>query len=162
MIKVVCPGSYDPITLGHIDVIKRCARIFDYVYVVVGYNPNKTGMLSPALRVKYVEDALKDCKNVEVVSFDGLTADFACEHECSIIVKGIRNAQDLDYENPMANANKDIAQSKHGRELETLYLPASLENLYISSSFVRQLVELGLPTDKYVHNPKLLLELIGK
>ena len=161
MNKVLCPGSFDPMTLGHLSVIRRCAALFDKVFVVVGYNENKKGLLTPEQRVLFAKDALGDLPNVEIEAYSGLTVDYAYEHGCSIIVKGVRNSADLDYENEMAIANRDISISKFGKTIETLYFPSEPIYSYTSSSMVRQLLSLHLPIDKYVHNSELLYNILG-
>lgn len=161
MNNVLCPGSYDPITLGHLSVIRRCAAVFDKVFVVVGYNENKKGLLTPEQRVLFAKDALGDLHNVEIEAYSGLTVDYAHEHDCDIIVKGIRNSVDLDYENEMAVANRDISITKFGKSIETLYIPSEPIYIYTSSSTVRQLMSMHLPIEKYVHNSELLYEILG-
>ncbi len=162
MSKVMLPGSYDPMTLGHIDIIKRCAAMFEEVIVVIGYNEKKHGLLTSAQRVKYAENALFDLKNVEVTSYDGLTIDFAYNNSIDFIVKGIRNNADVSYENEMAYVNGNASFEKFGKRIETLYLSSAPEYMYISSSVVRQMLQVGLSVEKYVHNEELLKRLIGK
>ena len=162
MNKVICPGSYDPITLGHIDVIKRCAKIFDYVYVAIGKNPEKKGLLTPEKRAEFARDAFRNYSNVEVVIYEGLTVDLAHKLGCNCVVKGIRNLEDLEYENKMAYANSEIASNKYGENFNTLYIPSKPEKMYISSSYVRQLIALDLDICEYVHNKELLHKLLKK
>lgn len=162
MSKVLCPGSFDPMTLGHISIIGRCASSFDEVVVLVGYNDKKTGLLTAEQRVEFAKDALKDFSNVRIDSYSGLTVDYAYEYNCDLIVKGVRNSVDLEYENEMAIANRVISMSKFGKSIETLYFPSEPLFAYTSSSTVRQLLSLNLPIDKYVHNPELLYKILGK
>lgn len=156
------PGSYDPMTLGHIDIIKRCAAMFDKVIVVIGYNEKKRGLLNSIQRVKYAENALCDIKNVYVKSYDGLTIDFAYNNDIDFIVKGIRNDADVSYENEMAYVNGKASFEKFGKRIETLYLSSAPEYMYISSSVVRQMLGVGLSVKEYVHNEDLLKSIIGQ
>lgn len=160
MSKVLVPGSFDPMTLGHIEIIKRCSAIFDKVVVMVGYNENKKGLLTADQRLRFACDALKDLPNVEVVVFGGLVTDFAHENDIDMIVKGIRNEEDLSYESEMAYVNSDISLQKYGKRTETLFMNSSPEMVYTSSSLVRKLLALNLPVEKYVHAPALLNEII--
>lgn len=162
MSKALCPGSFDPLTLGHIDIIKRCSNIFDEVIVLIGKNDQKKGLLSYDARFEYIKDAFKDISNVNFVIYDGLTIDFAFDNNVDVIVKGVRNSADVEYENEMANTNKYLSFDKYGKVIDTLFLQSSPENMYTSSSLVRQLISMNLPIDRYVHNPKLLFKLLGK
>ncbi|MBR3994410.1 MAG: pantetheine-phosphate adenylyltransferase [Clostridia bacterium] len=159
MSKVLIPGSFDPITLGHIDIIKKCSKSFDKVIVMVGYNENKKEFLSAEKRVMYALDALKDLQNVDVVSYPGFVIDFAYDNKIDFIVKGIRNNEDFEYESQMASVNYTLSLEKYGRGIETFFINSSPEYRYTSSTLVRQLMELKLPFDKYAHNPKLLNEI---
>ncbi len=160
MVKVLCPGSFDPLTLGHLDIIRRCSAAFDQVIVAVGVNESKKGFLSYEKRLEYIKDAVRDLSNVTAVIYEGLTVDFAFETGADIIVKGVRNFEDFAYENEMTVVNLDIARHKYGRELETLYMYSSPVHMHTSSSLVRKLACSNLPVEKYVHNAQLLYELM--
>ncbi|MBR5309311.1 MAG: pantetheine-phosphate adenylyltransferase [Clostridia bacterium] len=160
MSKVLVPGSFDPFTLGHLDVVKRCSATFDKVVVMVGFNSAKKGFLSEQKRIEYINDAVKELDNVEVIAYDGLVVDFAHDNGIDFIVKGIRNENDVEYESQMACVNKNIALEKYGKGIETLYLQAAPEFVHTSSSLVRQLIGMNLSVSKYVHNENLLLRLI--
>lgn len=160
MVKVLCPGSFDPLTLGHLDIIKRCSKIFDQVVVAVGVNENKKVFIPYEKRLEYINDAIRDLPNVSAVLYKGLTVDFAKEQGIDLIVKGIRNSGDFAYENEMAVVNRDISLKKYGREIETLYMYSAPEHIHTSSTLVRDLVSMKLPVDEYVHNDRLLYELI--
>ncbi len=159
MTKVMIPGSFDPFTLGHLDIVVRCSKIFDEIIVVVGNNSQKKYLLSAESRVKYIEDATKNFKNVKCVLWDGLIADFAVANGIKIIVKGIRNQVDVEYENEMTFVNRSIADTKNNAVLETFYLASLPEYSHISSSVVRKLLSLDLSVNSYVHNEELLKKL---
>lgn len=159
MTKAMLPGSFDPFTLGHLDIVKRCSKIFDEVVIVIGRNSQKNYLLSVENRVKYIEDAIKDLDNVTCEIWDGIVADFAAENKINVIVKGVRNSTDLDYENIMTFVNRDIANEKYSKALETFYLPCRPEYSNISSSVVRKLLQLDISVDKYVHNEVFLKNL---
>lgn len=133
MRKAIFAGSFDPMTIGHINIIKRASELFDELYVVVAYNIDKKGILAPDERVALITAALSDFKNVKVVKHTGLTAAFAKENGIKYLVRGIRNAQDAQYEIELAINNKFIND-----ELETVILPADKEHLITSSTQVKQ------------------------
>lgn len=162
MTKAICPGSYDPFTLGHLNIVRRCALLFDDVTVLVAVNPEKKYCLSTEDRIRYIQDATKELHNVHVEQFEGLLVDYALRHGADVIVKGLRGASDYTYEQEMASVNAEIALFRGKRRLETLFLPCAPEHLYTSSTRVRELLSLGAPVDLYVHDPKLLSELWKK
>lgn len=138
MRKAVCPGSFCPVTNGHIDVILRASKIFDKVVVLVMTNPDKECVFTPEERCDMIKAALKDEKNIEVASYNGLLADYLKDNDVSAIVKGIRSGSDFDYEFQMALANKALAPNA-----ETVFVAAKPENMYLSSSLVRQIASFG-------------------
>ena len=138
MRKAVCPGSFCPITNGHIDVIMRAAKIFDEVTVLVMTNPDKDCVFTSEERCDMIKEALSGAKNVKVDSYNGLLADYVKENGISAIVKGIRSGSDFDYEFQMALANKALAP-----DAETVFVAAKPENMYLSSSLVRQIASFG-------------------
>lgn len=139
MRTAICPGSFDPITLGHLNIIRRASRIFDEVIVCVMYNSTKTSpMFSIEERVDMVRRAVKKYPNVSVDSSDGLLAEYARGHEGAVIVKGLRAASDFEYEFQMNLINKNI-----NPELETMFLTASGKYTFLSSSVVREMAQYG-------------------
>ncbi len=134
----VCPGSFDPITVGHVDIIKRAAKMFDRVIVVVMVNPKKTYSFTPEERVTLVRAATADLDNIEVDYSDGLLAEYAREKGASVIIKGLRAMSDFEYEFQMALANKKL-----NSEVETVFLTTAAENMYLSSSMVKQIASMG-------------------
>jgi pantetheine-phosphate adenylyltransferase len=144
----VVPGSFDPVTLGHIDVIGRAAGIFDEIHVLVVHNPGKSALLPIAQRVNLIEQSIRDAGlqgNIKVTSWSvGLLVDYCVEVEASVIVKGIRSQVDVAYETPMAIVNRNLAG------VETVFLLPSPENAHVSSSLVRQVAGLGGDVSPYV------------
>lgn len=136
----VCPGSFDPITVGHLDIIIRASRLFDSVIVTVMSNDSKKCIFSVDERVKMINDVIVDCglSNVSVDSSDNLLADYMKEKSATAIVKGLRAVSDFEYEFQMALTN-----SKLNPDVETLFLTTRAENMYLSSSMVRQIASMG-------------------
>lgn len=130
----VYPGSFDPITNGHLDIIKRASRIFDKVVVGVLINKNKRPEFSAEERISLIEKVTADLKNVEVASFDGLLVDFARQYGANVIVKGLRTVDDFEYEFQMALLNKTLDS-----ECETMFMMTDSKYSYISSSMVKEL-----------------------
>ena len=142
----VCPGSYDPITLGHVDVIRRAAGLFDKVIVCVLVNGGKTnGMFSPEERLHQVQLAVAELENVEAELHTGLLADFARERGACALVKGVRNGTDLDWEHQMAHVNRELYPG-----LETVLLPARQELGWLSSTVAREMIRYRQPLKKYL------------
>jgi pantetheine-phosphate adenylyltransferase len=135
MTTALCPGSFDPPTNGHIDVIERAIEIFDHVVVAVVANPSKEPMFSADERKELISDAFAD--RVKVESFDGLLVDFARSVGVDVVVKGLRAVSDFDYELQMAQMNRTLAG------VETVFLPTNPEWSYLSSSLVREVARLG-------------------
>lgn len=134
----VCPGSFDPVTYGHLDIICRAANMFDKVVVVVASNKSKTNSFTPQERVEMIKKCIPDLENVEVESFDGLLADYAAAKGATAIIKGLRAMSDFEYEFQMALANKKL-----NPKVETLFLTTSAQNMYLSSSMVKQIASMG-------------------
>ncbi|MEE0946362.1 MAG: pantetheine-phosphate adenylyltransferase [Acutalibacteraceae bacterium] len=134
----IYPGSFDPITLGHLDIIHRAAKIFDKLIVVVMVNPSKKCSFSPEERVELIRQCTKDLDNIYVEFSDGLLADYAKEKNAGAIIKGLRALSDFEYEFQMALTN-----SKLNPDVETLFLTTKAENMYLSSSMVRQIASMG-------------------
>ena len=135
--KVLIPGSFDPPTNGHIEVIKRASNVFDEVFVGVVVNPQKDPMFEVAERKKMLVEILVDISNVNIESFEGLLVDFAKKMEINAIVKGLRAMTDFDYELQMAQMNFNLA------DFETIFIPASPEYGYVSSSMVKEIYSYG-------------------
>jgi pantetheine-phosphate adenylyltransferase len=135
MTTALCPGSFDPPTNGHIDVIERCREIFDRVVVAVVDNPSKRAMFSADERKGMLEVVFGD--SIEIETFDGLLVDFARERNVDVVVKGLRAVSDFDYELQMAQMNHTMAG------VETVFLPTNPEWSYLSSSLVREVARLG-------------------
>lgn len=134
----IYPGSFDPITNGHMDIIKRGAKVFDKVIVGVLVNVDKKHLFEIDERVKLIERVTKDIENIEVVSFNGLLVDLLKEYNANVILKGLRNSTDFEYEMQMAYINKELDSS-----VETICMMSSPENLHISSSGVKQIAKFG-------------------
>ena len=151
----VCPGTYDPITLGHIDVITRAARIFDEVVVAVVNLPVREGstLFPVEERLAFIEDAVGALGNIRAVPFDTLVVDFAREIGASTIVKGLRAISDFEYESEMAQLNRQQAP-----DVETLYMMASPQYSFLSSSGIKELAMFGGNIDEMV-TPKVSLRL---
>lgn len=147
MTLALIPGSFDPVTNGHIDLVSRAGRMFDEVVVAVGVNATKQAWLAPGKRIQLIEAALAEqCpkSDVRVTSFDGLLADFAEELGATAIVKGVRGVVDLDSETIQSEVNRDLCG------VETLLLPARPGLAAVSSSLVRELFAAGGDVSKYV------------
>ncbi len=135
---VVCPGSYDPITLGHIDIIERAASLFDKVIVVVMINYKKNYSFTVEERVDMIKKCVSHLENVEVDFYDGLLSNYAKDKKAYAIIKGLRAMSDFEYEFQMALANKKLNES-----VETLFLTTNSDFMYLSSSMVKQIASMG-------------------
>ncbi len=138
MKKTIYPGTFDPITNGHLDIIKRASHIFDEVVVAVADSKAKKPMFSLSQRIEMAKLATKEIKGVKVVSFDNLLVDFAKKMQISFIVRGLRAVSDFEYELQMGYANSSLDPN-----IETIYLMPTLENAFISSSVVRTILSHG-------------------
>ena len=146
MITAICPGSYDPVTNGHVDVIRRAASIFDRVVVGVVQTPQHKETLFPvAERVQFLEDALADCDNVVVDVFSELVVEFARKHNARTMVKGLRVISDFEWEFQMNHLNRVLAP-----EIETVYVMASPQYSFVSSSGVKEIASFGGRVDELV------------
>jgi pantetheine-phosphate adenylyltransferase len=152
----VVPGSFDPVTLGHLDVIERAAKIFDQIHVLVVHNPAKTALLPVAQRVALIERAIVDAGfegDIVVTSWSvGLLVDYCTEVGASVIVKGIRSQVDVAYETPMAIVNRNLAG------VETIFMLPDPAHAHVSSSLVRQVASLGGDVAPYV--PKAVADFL--
>ena len=139
MIKTaIYPGSFDPITNGHVDLIHRASRLFDEVIVAITQNINKNSFLSIDERIEAVNTSVEALENVSVLRFDSLLVDFAREHNAQIIIRGLRAVSDFEYEFQLSGMNKRLNPN-----IETLFMTPSEEFANISSSLVREILSLG-------------------
>ncbi|MBE5883410.1 MAG: pantetheine-phosphate adenylyltransferase [Lachnospiraceae bacterium] len=135
MKKAVYPGSFDPVTYGHLDIIRRASEIFDVLIVSVLNNKEKTPLFSVEERVKILKEATKDLPNVQVDSFSGLLINYAAQNDIHVAVRGLRAITDFEYELQMAQINSKLSNG----ELDTVFLTTSLEYAYLSSSSVKEI-----------------------
>ncbi len=136
--RVMYPGSFDPITLGHIDLIERCSRMFEEVVVAIMGNDSKQGTFSMAERLELAQESVKHLSNVEVKIGDGLTVDYAVKENCTLLIRGIRAVMDYEYELQHAATNRVL-----NPKIETLFLVADPHYSYISSSVAREIARFG-------------------
>ncbi len=154
MRTAICSGSFDPITLGHLDIIRRAAACFDQVCVCVVPNAEKKNqMFTPEQKLLLVQKAVEELPNVRAELWPGLLAAFAKKHGASVIVRGVRNTSDFDVEYQMARINQGICPG-----LETVFLPAAAEYQHFSSSMAREMIRYRQPMEKYL--PAAILPLV--
>ena len=134
MKRAIFPGSFDPITLGHYDIIKRGVQLFDEVIVAIGINAEKKYMFSIEERMKFISEAFKEEPKVKVVSYKGLTVDFCNKNNVKFILRGLRNPADFEFEKAIAHTNRDLSP------IETVFLLTAANTSYISSSIVRDVI----------------------
>ncbi len=156
MKRAVYPGSFDPVTYGHLDIIKRASEIFDVLIVSVLNNKDKTPLFSVEERVKILREATKDMPNVEVDSFSGLLINYAAQKDLHIAVRGLRAITDFEYELQLAQMNRKLS----GGRLDTMFLTTSLEYAYLSSSSVKEIAYFGGDIGQCV--PDFVADLIYK
>ena len=137
-ITALCPGSFDPVTYGHLDIITRAAGMFKKLIVVVASNSSKNCCFTPEERVELIKKCITNLDNVEVVHYDGLLADYAAQVGATAIIKGLRAMSDFEYEFQMALTNKELNPN-----VETLFLTTAAQNMYLSSSMVKQIASMG-------------------
>ena len=140
------PGTFDPITNGHQDLVRRAAGIFDRVIVAIASNPNKAPLFSLEQRVDLARKVLADLPNVEVMGYSGLTVEFARKHDLSVVVRGLRAVSDFEFEFQLANMSRHLA-----REIETVFLTPQEQFTFISSTLVREIAILGGDVHEFVH-----------
>jgi pantetheine-phosphate adenylyltransferase len=151
------PGTFDPITLGHEDLVRRAVVLFDKVIVAIADNPGgKAPMFSTEERVAMAANALADLDNVEVTGYAGLTVDFAREHNLRVIIRGLRAVSDFEYEFQLANMNRHLTD-----EVETAFLTPTEKYMFISSTLVKEVAELGGDVGEFV-SPKVKLALMER
>lgn len=146
--RVIYPGTFDPITLGHVNIAEKAATLFDEVIVGVADFTGKQTLFSVAERIELCQKSLAHVKNITVLPFSGLIVDFAKSLECRIMIRGMRAVSDFEYELSLALTNKKIAP-----EIETIFLVPSLRYMYLSSTMMKQLAELGGDLKDFVPIP---------
>ena len=134
----IYPGSFDPITNGHIDLIHRACKLFDKVIIAITQNANKTSLLSIDQRIEAVEASITSINNTQVLSFNSLLVDFARDHNAQIIIRGLRAVSDFEYEFQLAGMNRKL-----NNNIETIFLMSDVENQIISSRFVKEIIKLN-------------------
>ena len=140
------PGTFDPITNGHQDLVRRAAGLFERVIVAIAANPNKAPMFTLEQRVDLARRVLADLPNVEIMGYSGLTVEFARKHNLSVVVRGLRAVSDFEFEFQLANMSRHLA-----REIETVFLTPQEQFTFISSSLIREIAVLGGETKEFVH-----------
>lgn len=148
MTRAVYPGSLDPITNGHLDMITRANRIFDHIHVAVVTNPSKDPLFSTAKRVELIEEVVSDFDSVSVDSFDGLLVDYVNSCDSNVILRGLRALSDFEYEFQMSMMNKRLAE-----DIETVYMMTGEEHSFVSSSLVKEVAEFGGDINSLVPDP---------
>ena len=143
----IYPGTFDPITLGHSDLVQRTARLFDHVIVAIAESPAKAPVFSCEERINMAITTLADIANVEVLGFNSLLVDFARQHKASVIIRGLRAVSDFEYEFQLAGMNRKLAQ-----DIETLFLMTGEQFANISSSLIREIASLGGDITGFVHD----------
>ena len=154
-IIAVYPGTFDPVTYGHIDVVRRALKIFDEVIVAVAKNPFKNPLFSMGERLEMVSQSLKDLGNVSVQGFDGMLVEYAKKKNAKAIVRGLRVVSDFEYEYQMVLTNRKLAG-----EVETVFLMPSEDQSYVSSKLIKELVSLGADVSQFV--PPHVVESLNK
>jgi len=146
MDKVVYPGTFDPITRGHEDLVRRASRLFDHVIVAVAVNSGKRPFFSVEERVDMAQKVLSDCENVKIMPFSGLLMNFLQRQNARIILRGLRAVSDFEYEFQMAGMNRGMYP-----DVETLFMTPSEEYMFISATIVREIASLGGNVETFVH-----------
>lgn len=145
MAIAVCPGSFDPVTYGHLDIIKRGAKVFDKVIVAVLVNSNKNPLFSKEERLELLQEVTKDLPNVEVDTFSGLLIDYMHERQASVLLKGLRAVSDFEYEMQMASINRKLSE-----DVETFFVMTNNQYSYLSSSIVKEVARYHAPVSDLV------------
>ena len=155
-ITALYPGSFDPITNGHSDLVERAARLFDHVIVAVASSPKKQPLFSLEQRVALAREVLAGLDNVEVCGFDTLLADYARQRQAQVILRGLRAVSDFEYEFQLAGMNRRL-----NAEVETMFLTPAENYSYISSSLVKEIAQLGGNVSEFVH-PSVRAALVSR
>jgi pantetheine-phosphate adenylyltransferase len=151
--NAVYPGTFDPITNGHHDLVRRAATIFNRVVVAIAANPNKAPMFSLERRVAMARAVLADVPNVEVMGYSGLTVDFARQNDLAVVIRGLRAVSDFEFEFQLANMSRHLS-----RDIETVFMTPQEQFTFISSTLVREIAVLGGDVSEFVH-PAVAAEL---
>ena len=151
----IYPGTFDPVTNGHIDIIRRAINICDHLVVSVALNPRKNPLFSIEQRVNFIKKGLKGLKNVDILPFDNLLTDFARKNDAVVIIKGLRAVSDFEYELQMGLMNRNLDQS-----IETLFMIPSQEYSFLSSNFIKEIAKHGGDIHKLV--PKIVAEKLSR
>jgi len=144
MKKAVFPGSFDPLTLGHVDIIKRSIPLFHEIVIAIGVNSEKKYMFSLADRKRFIEETFKNEPKVSVITYEGLTIDLCSKIKANYILRGLRNPADFEFEKAIAHTNRKLSK------IETVFLLTAAKTSYISSSIVRDVIRNGGEYDKLV------------
>ncbi|GKS70340.1 phosphopantetheine adenylyltransferase [Nitrosomonas sp. PY1] len=146
MNKVIYPGTFDPVTRGHEDLVRRATRLFDQVVVAVAVSSSKKPFFTLEERITMAEEVLHDCTNVKVISFSGLLMNFLQQQDARIILRGLRAASDFEYEFQMAGMNRSMYP-----DVETLFMMPSEQYMFVSATIVREIASFGGDADAFVH-----------
>lgn len=155
MKTAIYPGSFDPVTYGHLDIVKNASEIFDKVIIAVAHNPNKKGFLTIPERVELIKASIKDFSNVEVDSFEGLTIEYAKKHDANILIRGLRAVSDFEFEMQLSQTNSALCE-----EIKTVFLTTKPEFNFISSSTIKEILQNGGDISKFV--PQAVFEYLTK
>ena len=153
-VRAIFPGSFDPITNGHLDVVRRGAKLFDELVIAVGRNPLREEFFTPEQRVQMIQELVADMPNVSVESFDGLTAEYAVKKNANVILRGLRNLTDVQYEFQLAMTNRAVAG------VETIFIMTSEQYGFVSSTLIREVAGLGGNVSNLI--PKSVYEQLKK
>jgi len=150
--RAMYPGTFDPVTVGHLDIMKRACSLFDEVVVAVAMSASKNPMFTPEQRIEMLEASTKDIPHIKIVGFDNLLVDLSDSLDANVIIRGLRAVSDFEYEIQMGYANSSLK-----KELETIFLMPSLEYSYVSSSVVRSILPFAGKVDHLLHPTVLKL-----
>ncbi len=154
-ITAIYPGTFDPITNGHIDIIHRSLKLFNHIIIAIGSNPKKAPLFSISERMWMIKESFKDLSRISVKTFDGLLVDFARSHQAKVIIRGLRAISDFEYEFQMALMNRKL-----DNEIETVFLMPSEEYSYLTSSLIKEVSSLGGDITSFV--PAHVYEMLKK
>ncbi len=156
MTRALYPGSFDPFTNGHLDIVKRSMKVVQFLTVAVGENPGKKTLFSKDERIKMIKESVKGMRNIEIESFDGLLVDYAKRKKANVIIRGIRSLADFEYEYQMALTNRAM-----GQDLETIFIVTAKEHSFISATLIKEAASLGGDISNFVP-PAVAKELKAK
>lgn len=145
MVNAVYPGTFDPITYGHIDLLKRASKLFDHVTLAIAHNTNKHPLFDLDERINMAQHAIANYDNVSVVGFDNLLVDFTHDQDATVILRGLRAVSDFEFEFQLAGMNRNLAE-----DIETIFLATAEQYAYLSSSIVKEVARLGGDITKFV------------